>query len=647
MNLLNPTPVPWRRIAGLLWKKRFLIAADAFLFAAAFAISYLLRYEFAIPRAEMPAFETQLLFVPLVQTGAMVLLGVYRYIWRYVGVAELKSFVLAAAISTMVQLPLRLFAPALHDWAVPLSVTAIDAVFGFSAVLGARVARRLVYEHAHRKRHSESRQAGEEMGLLIGAGRVGRSLLAELEQNRNSRLIVRGFVDDDPEKRGMVIQGVKVVGCTDDLPWLVPTLGIDHVVITMMRASRKDLRRIKEICESIPVRVKIVPSMWELAHDRVGITGIREFDIADLLGREPVSLLGTNVTEAIGGATVMVTGAGGSIGSELARQIAYRSPGMLLLVERSEPALFQVHAELSKQYPELCVVPLLADITNRAALARVFEQYRPELVLHAAAHKHVPVLETNVCDAVVNNIFGTLLLGELAGQYKTKAMVLISTDKAVRPTSILGATKRVAELVVQHLNQHSDSRYVTVRFGNVIGSAGSVIPVFREQIRSGGPVTVTHPEMTRYFMSIPEAAQLVLEAMAMGKGSEIFILDMGEPVKILSLARDLISLCGLRPYEDIDIVFTGLRPGEKISEQLATEADRLCRTKHKKIFIGEIEGVPDETLLPALNELKWLAAEGDERGLREALGRLIPEATLAQQGSPTAAPMRRAAVGAA
>lgn len=643
MTLSSPTFAQYDRVARLLWKKRYLIALDAGLLALAFAISYLLRYEFSIPRQERGAFAAQLVWVTLTQTVAMMLLGVHRYIWRYIGIAEVHSFLAAMAFSMLPQVFLRVFAPDFHVAAVPLSITAIDTVFGLTAVLGVRILRRRAYEYRRRKRHSGHRRQGEEMGLLIGATPVGRSLLSELQQNRNSRLIVRGFVDDDPQKRGMVIQGVQVVGSTEDLPWLVPTLGIDHVVITLMRASRNELRRIKEICERIPVRVKIVPSMWELAHDHVGVTDIREFDIADLLGRESVALLGTKVQEAIGGSTVMVTGAGGSIGSELARQVARRKPGSLLLVERSEPALFQIQSELRRQYPNVSIVPLLTDITDKSGLARVFEQYRPELILHAAAHKHVPILETNVCDGVLNNIFGTLVLGQLAGEYGSKTMVLISTDKAVRPASILGATKRAAELVVQHLDHRYDCRYLAVRFGNVIGSTGSVIPVFREQIRNGGPVTVTDPEMVRYFMTIPEAAQLVLEAMAMGRGSEIFVLDMGEPVKILALARDLITLCGLRPYEDIDIVFTGMRPGEKIREELATESDRLCRTKHQKIFIGEIEGVPDAKLLEALEDLRYLTQMGDEAGLRETLLNLIPDAHLAPAAPDSA---KRAAVAA-
>jgi FlaA1/EpsC-like NDP-sugar epimerase len=624
-------PHHWSKHLRLLWKKRLLIVADAVLLAAAFGVSYLLRYAFHIPSKEMGAFYAQVVLVPTVQTLAIAMSGAYRYIWRYIGITELKTFLVAAVAADIPFIALRLLDPGAHNWAVPLSVSGIDLVFGLAAILGARVARRMTYEYRRRRKTPGFTAHGEEAVLLIGAGRVGRSLLGDLRHNRDSKLVVRGFIDDDPGKRGMIIQGVKVVGTTEDLPWLVGELRIDHVIITMMRASRRDLRQIKEICESIPVKLKIVPTLWELAHDRVGVSEVREFDISDLLGREPVSLLGSEVQDAIAGRVVMVTGAGGSIGSELARQIAHCNPGGLLLLDRAEPALFNIKFEIARLYPQIHAIPLLVDVTSRTRLEAIFDRYRPEIVLHAAAHKHVPILESNVCDGVINNVLGTDVLGQLAGEYRAKVMVLISTDKAVRPNSILGATKRAAELVVQHLDQQYQCRYLAVRFGNVIGSAGSVIPVFREQIRSGGPITVSHPEMTRYFMTIPEAAQLVLEAMTMGEGSEIFILDMGDPVKILSLARDLISLCGLRPYEDIDIVFTGPRPGEKITEELAIDPAGLSRTRHRKILIDRIERVYSAGLDARLSEMSRLAHAGDSAQLRRLLGELIPEATLAPE----------------
>jgi FlaA1/EpsC-like NDP-sugar epimerase len=328
----------------------------------------------------------------------------------------------------------------------------------------------------------------------------------------------------------------------------------------------------------------------------------------------------------------MVTGAGGSIGSELARQVARFNPSNLLLVERAEFALFNIDRELRESLPGLNIVPLTADVCDENRMRSIFSTYDPHVIVHAAAHKHVPMMESNPTEAVKNNVLGTRLLGEMAGRFGAEAFVLISTDKAVRPTSMMGASKRVAELVIQDLEGRYATRYVAVRFGNVIGSAGSVIPIFREQISKGGPVTVTHPDMVRYFMTIPESVQLVLQAGAMGEGGEIFILDMGEPVSILDLAKDTITLSGLKPYEDIDIVFTGIRPGEKLFEELQTDAESVAKTRHPKIYIGKIAKYPSEEVSSALTELALLAEDGQGNGLRKCLNDLLPEANLEMDG---------------
>lgn len=364
-------------------------------------------------------------------------------------------------------------------------------------------------------------------------------------------------------------------------------------------------------------------------HDR-----IRDCDIARLLGREPLHSLGSRARDALAGKTVMVTGAGGSIGSELSRQVAGCDPRLLLLVDRAESALFAVQNDLERLAPGARVVPLLADVTSRPRLTEIFERFHPRIVLHAAAHKHLPLLENNVCEGVVNNVLGTELPGHLAGEFNAEAMVLISTDKAVRPRSILGATKRIAELVIHELDRRYACRSFAVRFGNVIGSAGSVVSIFRNQIRAGGPVTVTHPEMTRYFMTVQEAAQLVLEALALGRGGEVFTLDMGEPVEILSLARDMISLSGLRPYADIDITFIGARPGEKFREDLSLEENKPAKTRHPKIFAEKIACTPAALPSSAIAELERLASAGKASALRTLLGRLIPESDLERAPAP-------------
>ena len=346
-----------------------------------------------------------------------------------------------------------------------------------------------------------------------------------------------------------MIQGVKVIGMTRDIPRLVPELGIDHVVITIAQASRKDIRRIMEICESVPVKAQIIPGLYEILSGSVEISAMRDVEIEDLLGREPVQLDEEELRRFLAGKTVMVTGAGGSIGSELARQVARFGVGTVLLVERAEFVLFDIDRELRGAWPEVAIVPLVADVCDRQLMRELFERFAPSVVIHAAAHKHVPMMESNPTEAVKNNILATRSLGEVAGEAGVEAFIQISTDKAVRPTSVMGASKRVAELAVQDLNPRYPTRFVSVRFGNVLGSAGSVIPIFREQILKGGPVTVTHPDMVRYFMTIPEASQLVLQAGAMGEGGEIFVLDMGEPVRIFDMAKDMIGLFGLKPFE--------------------------------------------------------------------------------------------------
>jgi len=410
----------------------------------------------------------------------------------------------------------------------------------------------------------------------------------------------------------------------------VAELGIDHVVISIAQTARKDLRRIIDICEAIPVRARIIPGLYELIDGSVEISRIRDVEIEDLLGRDPVNLDEKSLEEFLKGKTVMVTGAGGSIGSELCCQVARFGAGRVLMVERAEFALFDADRAICAGGSEAEIVPLVADICDEARMRTLFETYRPAVVFHAAAHKHVPLMENNSGEAVKNNILGTRLLAELAGQFAVETFVQISTDKAVRPTSIMGASKRAAELAAQDLNQSYDTHFISVRFGNVLGSAGSVVPIFRKQIEEGGPVTVTHPDMVRYFMTIPEASQLVVQAGAIGEGGEIFILDMGEPVRIVDMAKDMITLCGLKPYEDIDIEFTGMRPGEKLFEELETVGETIAKTRHPKIFIGTINTYGQADVERALGRFKELSASGNETELRRFFNELLPEARVSE-----------------
>jgi FlaA1/EpsC-like NDP-sugar epimerase len=467
----------------------------------------------------------------------------------------------------------------------------------------------------------------------------------ETQARGNTDLDVKGFVDDDPAKQDSVIHGIKVLGTTRDLPRLVRELEIDQVIITLSYASGQDIRRIVETCERIPVKVRIIPRLYAILQGSVEVNHIRDVQVEDLLGREPVRLDELEVGRFLAASAVMVTGAGGSIGSELARQVARYRPSSLILVERAEFALFEIHRELTNLWPDLGIRAVVADVGDEFRMRTVLAESQPRVLLHAAAHKHVPMMEDHPDEAVSNNVLATRLLGELAGQLGVEAFVLISTDKAVRPASVMGATKRLAELVVQDLNRRFRTRYVAVRFGNVMGSAGSVIPIFREQIEKGGPVTVTHPEMTRYFMTITEASQLVLQAGAMGEGGEIFILDMGRPVQILDLAKDMISLSNLKPFEDIDIVFTGVRPGEKLYEELEISGEHTSKTHHPKILIGKLATYPDTELRRVLSQLEELSHFGDSAGIRAFLNRALPEARLSEdrvrQSHPSVSALER------
>lgn len=614
------------------WTRAAQRLVDLLVCALAFQFAYLLRFDFSIPASVSEQLNAQLPYVVVLQVVTLGLFGIQTFIWRYVGMAELKAFFGAALSSAGVLLAARLF---LQDptwsatWRVPLSVIVLDTGLAYGGLVAVRILRRLLHE---RHRQSGVVPGGDAKArrpvMLIGAGRNGMMAAREIQGNPDSALDIRGFVDDDPNKKGTVIQGVRVLGSTQDLPRLVAKADVDHVVVTIEKLSRAQFQRIRDVCDAIPVKMRIAPSMSQILDGRLQVSRIRDVQVDDLLGRAPVDLDLTDMARLIAGRTVMVTGAGGSIGAELVRQVARFGPWRVLLVERSEFALFNIEREMREALPDIEFRPVLADIAIESRMRAVFEQYRPALVLHAAAHKHVPMLEHNPTEAITNNVIATRTLARLAGEYEVEVFVLISTDKAVRPTSVMGASKRLTELVIQSVNRSFATRYVAVRFGNVIGSAGSVIPIFQEQIRKGGPVVVTSPDMVRYFMTIPEATQLVLQAAAMGVGGEIFILDMGEPVRILDLAKETIRLSGFKPFVDIDIVFSGVRPGEKLFEELEVTGEHLARTRHPKIYIGKLAPYPDDLLDHVIYELTVLALGDDERALRAYLNQVVPEARL-------------------
>jgi FlaA1/EpsC-like NDP-sugar epimerase len=597
---------------------------DAAVLLAVFVFAYALRFEFRIPRLW---FDRALVQAPVfvgLQIAALAASGVYTYIWRYVGLAELRGFARGIGISLAPIAALRLLRVAPLD--APTSVIIIDGILALVGVVGLRVVRRVVYERFEKAAGEPRRRKAI---LLLGAGRAGILAAREIGARGDGELEIKGFIDDDEQKVGSVIQGVKVLGTTRDLARLVQQHQIDHVVITIARATRPEMRRILDVCESVPVKARVIPGLLELLQGNVAVSHIRNVEIEDLLGREPVQLDMELVGRFLTQRSVVVTGAGGSIGSELCRQIARFGPRRLILIEQAEGALFDIDRELRAKFPAVDIAPVIADVTDRERIDRLFSKERPDVVLHAAAHKHVPMMEKNPGEAVKNNVVGTRIVAEAAGRHAVSAFVLISTDKAVNPTSVMGATKRLAELSIQALQRRfSETRFVAVRFGNVLGSAGSVIPIFREQILKGGPVTVTHPDMVRYFMTIPEAAQLVVQAGAMGHGGEIFVLDMGEPVRILDLAKDMIRLSGLRPGDDIEIAFSGVRPGEKLFEELGTSSEAVEKTRHPKIFIGRITGTDVDVLDAGIARLLQAAADDDGARVRAELKALIPEALI-------------------
>lgn len=625
---------PQEKILFLRRPTQFL--ADVAILCVAFFLAYLPSLNIQLGDFYFDAAINQLPFVVLIQFSSLFLVGAYSIIWRYVSIEDIKAFLKAAVISGIILLAVRFFLSftEFDRWQVPISVILIDTALAFGGLLGLRILRRFIYELSEKRNFIGSKKRLKRKAtLLVGAGRIGAALAKEMIGRADAELDVKGFVDDDRNKRGGSVGGVKVLGTTDDLARLIDELNIEQVVLAIDQAQGMEIRRILDVCRAIPVKARIVPSLNEIAHGRVNVTRIRDVQIEDLLGREPIQLDDKNLHEFLTGKVVMVTGAGGSIGSELIRQVTNYEPKLILLVERAEYLLFQIERELVKDFSETNFLPLIADVCDEPRMREIFNQYKPEVIFHAAAHKHVPLMEANVNEAIKNNVFATKQLGELAGQFGTKDFVLISTDKAVNPTSVMGASKRIAEIALQGLNRIYPTNYMAVRFGNVLGSAGSVVPIFREQIYKGEPITVTDPKMTRYFMTIPEASQLVLQAGALGEGGEIFILDMGEPIKILDLAEDMIRLSGLKPYEDIDIIFTGIRKGEKLFEELEITGEDLLKTKHPKIFIGKIATYENEEVAQILGSFRQAVEGNDEAKIRSLFNHFLPEAKITESKS--------------
>ncbi|MBI4822137.1 MAG: polysaccharide biosynthesis protein [Deltaproteobacteria bacterium] len=599
-------------------RRTLVVFIQIFLFTAAYAIAALLRFDFDLEQAWAVGRRVVLIVVGI-QAAVFFAFGTHRGWLRYAGLHDLVHIGKAALTSFAVIIVFLGLAWRLRG--ASRSILLLDLVLTLLLIGGARLGMRFVREVI--APNFGAPKLGPRV-LIVGAGHTGAALLAEILRNESIDFNVVGFVDDDPAKMGARIHNASVVGPIDALPDVVAAHDIDEVIIATPTASGKDMRRIVRSCQAAKVRYRRVPALEDFVHGRLNFNQIRDVNIDDLLRREPIQLDHTAIGDYLRARTVLVTGAAGSIGSEMCRQVARFSPNLLLLCERNENALFLLERELEALFPEVAVRPIIADITDDERMTWVFSHFRPDAVFHAAAHKHVPMMEANPNEAVKNNVFGTKRVADLADRFGCHTFVMISTDKAVNPTSVMGTTKRVAEIYVQELASKSKTKFVAVRFGNVLGSNGSVVPIFQEQIRRGGPITVTHPDMRRYFMTVPEAAQLVLQAAALGNGGEVFVLDMGEPMKIVDLARDLIRLSGLSE-DEIGIEFTGMRPGEKLFEEIALSNEAATKTGHPKIWVGRVQRVDSAELAQALQRLERLDSTAPHERVVEALSRLVPE----------------------
>ncbi len=604
---------PSNRLRSVLlrFRRPLIVLAHIIAFAISLLLSFLVVQNMNFRREWLRLYPALLLFFLLIKIPVFGLLNQYRGWWRYVGISDLRGIVQASVISTFLIVSLWFivgqitsihpFLPAGLDKPAE-GVCVADMCATILILGGLRIVLRLYYEAF---RTSEAVRL--KRFLIVGAGNAGEALLREIVRMPVVQYHVIGFIDDDPIKKDTHIHGIPVLGTVEQLPEVCEDCKIEEIAIAIPSASPRQLRRVIQICEGTKIRFRTVPSITDIASGKLRVSQIRDVDINDLLGREAIQL-DLDMIEAFSkDKTILVTGAGGSIGSEMCRQLCHFGPKLLLLIEQAENPLFYVERELRKRFPSVGIKPLICNITDDNRVEEIFGEYTPEVVIHAAAHKHVPLMEINPGEAIKNNVIGTQIVADAADLYGTVNFVMISTDKAVNPTSLMGCSKRIAEMYIQSLSRASQTHFVTVRFGNVLGSDGSVVPIFKKQIAEGGPVTVTHPDMKRYFMTIPEASQLVLQAATMGKGGEIFLLDMGEPVRIQDLARELITLSGYRPGEDIEIVFTGPRPGEKLFEELSIEGEDMQRTRHPKISIWKNIPMDRDQLRAGINGLSDIA----------------------------------------
>jgi FlaA1/EpsC-like NDP-sugar epimerase len=593
------------------------VVIHGFIWFFAFLGAYYLRFEFSIPSQYLPVIREAFPVLLLAKAAGFSAFGLFHGWWRYVGMRDILPIAGGCALGSFLFLAAgSLLYP---RGAVPLSIYAIDGILTFLFVLGGRCLIRIGREAFERRGYKANRRV-----LVVGAGAAGQAIIREIRANPSLGMIEAGYVDDDPGKQRIRIDGVPVLGKREDIPRLCADHRIDEIIVAIPSAPPSRLREILDSCSGVKARARILPGVGDLIDGKVSVQALRDVDLGDLLGRDPVQLDAELLSRNIKGKTVMVTGAAGSIGSELCRKIAGLSPGRLVMFEIAESPLFDFEMEMRERFPGANLVAVIGDVRDRVRVEEVLRLHRPSIVYHAAAYKHVPMMEMHPVEAVKTNVMGTRILAEAAARLGVERFVLVSTDKAVRPTNVMGATKRIAELVIHNMNGDGrGTRFVAVRFGNVLGSAGSVIPIFRKQLETTGKLTVTDPEASRYFMLIPEAAGLILQAGAMGEGGEVFVLEMGEPVKIVDLAENLVRLSGRELGVDAEIVFTGLRPGEKLREELVVEGEDVMRTGHPKVMklIGS-EKMPPEWGR-RLEELIEAAIAGERFVVVELLDALV------------------------
>jgi len=612
----------------LSFRNRAVFLGDLLLIAIVVPASFVLRLNFGVRLADFKLqIMTMILLAWVIKPLVYYMFGLYRRVWIYASIAELKLIVFAVSFASALMFGAISIIQVLQVFPeFSRGAVLIDYILSLVAVGGLRFSLRLISESQSQVRNNQSRI---KRVLVAGAGDAGALVAREMQKNPQAGLAPVCFIDDDPAKQRQEIHGIKVVGHLKDLPHIVDLYHIDEVIIAIPSAPGQVVRTLAEFCRQKSVSFRTMPGLHELIGGKVSVSWLREVDIADLLRRQPAhiddELVGINLTNR----RVLVTGAGGSIGRELCRQIARWTPAQLILLGHGENSLFETLIELNENYPALSIHAVLADIRDQNRLSSVFKNVCPQVIFHAAAHKHVPLMENNIEEAITNNVLGTRNVVKTALENGVDRLVLVSSDKAVRPSSVMGATKRMAEMIVLDAAKRSGKAFSVVRFGNVLGSRGSIVPLFKRQIARGGPVTITHPDMKRYFMTIPEAVHLVLQAFAMGEGGEAFVLNMGEQVRILDLAEDLIRLSGLEPGKDIEITFTGIRPGEKLSEALWDEGAEYQPTAHPDVFklLGE-DFLSGSELDQSISKLEDLANQSDPEEILHLLDQLIPGASV-------------------